>query len=339
MNSKKIEKGKIILLEARVKNLSRHFTSGSIQYKNLYGFHNQIFLITSKKNFILRIASASHRSKEDTLNEIDFLLFLKEKGVSVSAPIKGLDGEYVYAINEDQEKWIVSAFEIAKGKDFRSRSYDTDIRFREAGRMLGKIHKYSKIYSPHNLSRSRRQWYESQHMAKASNLFGKYNHKLKVKFDEFMHQMNQLPQTNDSYGLIHGDYLFSNYFFDGDNITVIDFDECEYSWFVYDIAVCMYYYLLGGDPTKLSSKIEEAEKLFYNLLLGYTKENHIDVRWIANINLFFKLREYVLMSTLLERNNESLNGWKKSFFDGALDRQLNDKPFITVDFVKIYEDV
>ncbi len=51
------------------------------------------------------------------------------------------------------------------------------------------------------------------------------------------------------------------------------------------------------------------------------------------------MREYVLMSTLLERNCEGLKGWNKSFFDGALDRQLNDKPFIRADFVKIYEDI
>jgi len=326
------------VLETRVQNISKYFTDEPIQYNNLYGFHNEIFLITCKKDFILRIASANHRSKEETQSEIDFLLFLKENGVSVSSPLKGLDGEYVYAINEHNEKWIVSAFEIAKGKDFRSRSNDTDIRFYEAGRMLGKIHKYSKIYSPSNPN-PRRQWYESQHLVKASNLFEEYDHQLKVKFDEFIDQMNKLPKTNDSYGLIHGDYLFSNYFFNGNNITVIDFDECEYSWFIYDIAVCMYYYLLGSDPTKVSSKIKEAEKLLYNLLSGYIKENHIDLRWIININLFFKMREYVLMSTLLERNCEGLKGWNKSFFDGALDRQLNDKPFIRADFVKIYEDI
>lgn len=326
------------MLETRVKNLAKYFTNGPIEYKNLHGSHNEIFRITNKKEFILRIASESHRSKQDTLNEIDFLLFLKGKGVSVSAPITGLNGEYVYEVSEDNKKWIVSAFEIAKGEDFRTRSNDTDIRFYEAGRMLGKIHKYSKIFSPSNQT-PRRQWYEGQHIAKASNLFEKYNYKLKVKFDEFMYQMNKLQQTNNSYGLIHGDYLFSNYLFNGDDITVIDFDECEYSWFVYDIAVCMYYYLIGSDPTKLSSKIEEAEKLLYNLISGYTKENHIDVSWITNINLFFKLREYVLMSTLLESKSESLEGWNKSFFDGALDRQLNDKPFIRADFVKIYEDI
>jgi len=94
--------------------------------------------------------------------------------------------------------------------------------------MLGKIHKYSKNYKPQN-TYHRRNWNESQHIAKAGYLFEKNYPQLKVKFDEFTHNMNELPKDINSYGLIHGDYLFSNYLFDHNKITIFDFDECEYS--------------------------------------------------------------------------------------------------------------
>jgi hypothetical protein len=35
----------------------------------------------------------------------------------------------------------------------------------------------------------------------------------------------------------------------------------------------------------------------------------------------------------------SLDRWQKAFFDGALERQLNDKPFIDTDFARVYNNV
>jgi Putative homoserine kinase type II (protein kinase fold) len=326
-----------VMIHDSIYNIASLFVASNIQYKNLYGFHNQVYKIVGDRNFILRIASPIHRSKEETLSEIDFLLFLKERGISLSSPIKGLDGEFVYEINNENEKYIVSAFEIAKGDDFRTR-HDNDTRLNEVGRMLGKLHKYSKLYTPHNIS-MRRKWNESQHLKKAGNLFENTYPELKIKFDEFIAEMNTIPKNYDSYGLIHGDFLFSNYFFDGSNITIIDFDECEYSWFIYDIAVCMYYYLLGGSPSELDTKTQEAERLLYNLLSGYIEENTIDIFWIKNIDLFFRMREFVLLSTISEIPYNCLEGWQKSFFDGAFGRQINNKPFIQADFVKTYNDM
>lgn len=318
----------------KVLDFAKFFSHNNIQCKNLNGFHNQIYLINGDINFILRISSSLHRNKDETLSEIDFLKYLGEKGVSLSQPIEGLDGEYVYEINEDNEKWIVSAYQIAKGNDFRTRGIDDEVRMIEVGRMLGKIHKYSKQYKPQNICQ-RRNWNDGQHIAKAGHIFEKDYPRLKVKFDEFIQKMNKLPKDNNDYGLIHGDFLFSNYFFDGNKITIFDFDECEYSWFIYDIAVCIYYYLLGGNPSELGTKTEEAEELLFNLLTGYLKENTIDEWWIKNIDLFFKMREYVLLSTMSEKPYGNLSGWQKSFFDGALDRQLNDRPFIQADFIKV----
>lgn len=322
-------------VENRIFDIAGLYAVNNMKYKNLYGFHNQVYQITGDTNFILRIASSLHRSKEETLSEIDFLLYLKEKGISLSSPIMGLDGEYVYEISNGNERYIISAFEIAKGNDFRTRGDDNNTRLIEVGCMLGKLHKYSKLYKPHKIG-LRRQWNESQHLLKAGNLFKTNYPELKVKFDKFIFEMNNQPKDNDSYGLIHGDFLFSNYFFDDNNITIIDFDECEYSWFVYDIAVCMYYYLLGGNPSELETKIEEAESILFNLLTGYIEENSIDIRWIKSIDLFFRMREFVLLSTMSEIPYNSLIGWQKSFFDGAYERQMTDKPFIQADYVKVY---
>ncbi|UJX47667.1 phosphotransferase enzyme family protein [Xanthobacter sp. YC-JY1] len=42
--------------------------------------------------------------------------------------------------------------------------------------------------------------------------------------------------TPDSFGLIHADLRLANLLADGDSLTLIDFDDCGFSWFLYDFA-------------------------------------------------------------------------------------------------------
>ncbi|WP_165372779.1 phosphotransferase enzyme family protein [Pengzhenrongella frigida] len=44
------------------------------------------------------------------------------------------------------------------------------------------------------------------------------------------------PRTADTWGLIHADLRPSNIMIDADRLTVIDFDDCGFSWFLYDFA-------------------------------------------------------------------------------------------------------
>lgn len=45
--------------------------------------------------------------------------------------------------------------------------------------------------------------------------------------------------TPDSFGLIHADLRLANLLADGDRLTLIDFDDCGFSWFLYDFAAAV----------------------------------------------------------------------------------------------------
>lgn len=240
----------------------------------------------------------------------------------------------------DDKCYTVSAYQKAKGKDCWSRGIDGKERFKIIGRTLGRMHRLSMLYNCCDAAK-RRQWEENPHLVKARCILRNYNADLSNKFDSYMSLMRRFPKNESSFGLVHGDFLFSNYYFDDDNnIFIFDFDECEYSWFIYDIAVCMYYYLLGSDPTELHEKVEEAEDMFFHIMSGYVLECKLDMDCIKNIDLFFQLRDYVLLSSILERSVErsakNLSAWEKSFVEGAMDRLLGGKPFIQADFERVY---
>ena len=49
-------------------------------------------------------------------------------------------------------------------------------------------------------------------------------------------------QGNDRFGLIHCDLRLANLLIDGDAVKVIDFDDCGFSWFMYDAATPVSFY-------------------------------------------------------------------------------------------------
>ncbi len=326
-----------MITEDQVIQFSKQFVPEVISAENLSGFHNHVFRINGRTGFILRVSLISHRSSDDTMSEIDFLRYLIDNGATIAHPLQGLDGRFVYEFQQDNINSIVSAFSIAKGYDWLNRAPDGDDpnRLHQVGRTIGKIHQLSKSFQPVG-KKLRRQWYQSQHLTQAEAVFQNSNPLLASAYSTYVLAMNQLPKTKESFGLVHGDFLFSNYHADGDTIVVFDFDECEYSWYVYDIAVSMYYYLLGGDPSQLPTKVKEAEELLYSLLSGYLLETKLDRFWVENINLFFQMREFVLLSSILSQSSQPSEGWQKTYIQGAINRQLYNKPFIEADFISVY---
>lgn len=326
-----------MLTETKIASIASLFTNNITSVKNLNGFHNAIYEVSGDITFILRVAEG--KREEQTNSEIDFLRYLHKNLVPVAPPIASLQNKYVYLVVVDGKYYTVSAYQKAKGKDCWSRGIDGNDQFIIIGQTLGRMHRLSMLYNCNKVTK-RRQWDENSHLVKAQCILRNYNTDLSDKFNSYISLMRRFPRKKSSFGLVHGDFLFSNYFFDDDNnIFIFDFDECEYSWFIYDIAVCMYYYLLGADPTELHEKVEEAEDMFFHIMSGYVMEYELDIECLRNIDLFFQLRDYVLLSSILESSANNLSSWSKSFVESATGRLLGGKPFIQVDFERVYKMV
>lgn len=316
-------------------SLAKLYTQEVYSFDAKVGGHNEIDIVKGRRNFVLRITPIAHRNYDDIKSEVDFMIYLKENGVRIAAPLSGLDSEYVYQVQFNDAQWVLAAFELAVGEDFMMR-VETPERFVQIGKTLGQIHRLSKSYKPRSL-KPRRQWYQNQHIVKAPEIFYNYDKELCRIFDKYMTMMMDLPKNEEVFGLIHGDYLLSNYFFSGNEITVFDFDDCEYSWYLTDLAVCILFYLIGAEPAGLMSRKKEAEKWFAYLIKGYLAETTISSEQIRNIDLFFKMREYNLLSYNLAIRDKHFSKWQNDLVSGILDRVMNGKPFINIDFSTVFD--
>jgi Ser/Thr protein kinase RdoA (MazF antagonist) len=151
------------------------------------------------------------------------------------------------------------------------------------------------------------------------------------KYRALVEYLRALPKDADSYGLIHQDAHTGNLYVDeAGNITLFDFDDCVYGWFIYDIAMVLFY-AVPFDPSIAPGF---AREFMLHFLRGYRHENKLDDAWLQELPYFLKLREVELYA-IIHRSfdvNAVDDPWAASFMEGRKRRIENDVPFIDLDF-------
>ena len=316
-------------------SLAKRYTSKVDSVELLGESHNTVYKINCDNPFILRITSVRHRSRNELLSELDFILFLHNNNVPVATPMQSFSGDIIIEYVFEDDILFIIAFKMADGMQWCEKKddiYRNDTYYlKSIGISLGKIHKAARNYQILN-NIPRRKYFEGQHLIKAYDIFEKYNAELYKSYKRFMQDLSLLNKNSENFGLTHGDYLMSNYNITIDNkVIVYDFDECEYSWFVSDIAVYMYYYITGPDPLSVESKDHTAIKAILLFMSGYLSENDLPLNELKQLNLFFILRDYVLLSMIIEKGEENYSWWDEKLVKAAVPRILERKSFVDID--------
>lgn len=317
-----------------VRKAVMQYVDSYMEIKDLGGYHNKVYEVkhSDSESIILRFSKSSRRTSEELRGEIGFLNLLLHKGAPVIKPRKSLTGEYV-SLLEQENSFYVTCFERAAGLDWFQLEKNTSRLMINVGKAAGQIHRAAKTKKEHFV---RKSWSDNEYLHVGNSILDKVNPLLTDELRALMKQLQSLPTSSDNFGLIHGDYLFSNYLVDGENVTVIDFDESEYSWYLYDIAVNLYYYTLGGLPKVSEKNVKYAEAILYYFLLGYLKETALEDSFFESLPLFMRLREFkLLISVCRSCYPDRLNEWQQSFVEAATGRILEHRDIVSIDYSAI----
>jgi len=241
------------------------------------------------KSFLLRLTVPYYVDFELIKGEADWINYLADNGIHVPRVIPSLSGKLVEAIEVADSSLAAVAFEKVEGRliDFgNSDEWNTKL-FEKYGKAVGKMHVLTKRYEPQDESFTRMQWYE-QDWFDIDRCLPRSEYIARRKCHDLIRMTHSLPKGRNSYGLIHGDAHPWNLLVHERNIILTDFDFCEYSWFVSDIAVALFYALMA--PTEGMDKISFARCFMQNFMRGYSKENSIEVYWMKHIPTFLRLR-------------------------------------------------
>jgi len=294
------------------------------------GYQNTVYQFEKgEAAYIMRVSDAGRRTKGQIDDEVQWLLFLKENDVQVAAPIRNVHQSYV----EGSQKNYVIAFQKAKGKqvDVYNMSVWNETLFEKWGRLIGKLHRLS---SEKPLALTNRPAWTSDNpdlLGLGKSLESK---EMSVVYKRLLGKLQGFEKKETTFGLIHNDLHQGNFFFDGEDITLFDFDDCAYHWYAYDIAVSFYHAYWQGTSANPAA-VSFGEDFMRDFMAGYKKEHSVDKDILLQIPIFLKIRELFLYALFMEKwNVNALEEWQEYTIHQLRESILKEKPHSDIDFLQ-----
>jgi len=295
---------------------------------------------------VMRISYRPDRPIEMIQAELHFVNYLAEGGVRLSIPVPSVNGNLIEGIPAAGIPFIAVSFVKGRGMRVPDNGYryrkgvPINEYFQNWGQVLGQMHRLAKTYQPQSESVKRPEWHQWEYYSGFP--YGERLPLIQKKYVQLITELHALPKDVDSYGLIHNDFNDGNFTVDYGNgdITVFDFDDCCYIWFMYDLA----YAWEGGIGRVMFRPLGERQdfmdRYMEQVLTGYTRENTLSAEWLARLPLFLRLiqmQELMHYAQYLDEPDEELQAELRyktrcieadipymGFFDGVFNPE---KPF------------
>ncbi|WP_025689147.1 phosphotransferase enzyme family protein [Paenibacillus zanthoxyli] len=285
--------------------------------------------------YILRFTPTEHRSMDLVKGELDWLLYLHCNGLSVSIPVESTKKNLVEYVHVNDSSFIITSFLKAKGElvTYPDCLHDHELYYK-CGASVGKLHALSKAYTPSTQTIQRNEWQYNFYLMNMHKFLPSNQERVILGCTNTISLIKkELPVDAESYGLTHGDIHVGNLRINESGITLFDFDEAQYSWFIDDIVTQLYYlvYVYGGDDGR-ELRESQATRFMEHFMKGYTLENVIDDYWIKKVPLFLLLREIIVYIGMYKNHPDlsQLNQWGKDYIAEAKTRIEHGIPIVDI---------
>ena len=254
-----------------------------------------------ENRYILRISALEDRTEEDYLAETEFVHYLAMHSAPVADVIPSVNGRLVERAEEDGKAVFISLFAYAGGMLMSDNGYryrdgaPLEEYFYSTGKALGAIHRLSRQYRP---AHRRGAFFDKYNMQYIDRLIPDDYAELKQAIARRLETYRTLPTDVEAFGLVHFDFCDGNYHVDMNTgaITVFDFDNCIYCWYMFDLAHVwthgVGWYRHEPDPEK---RMECMGHYFGKILEGYRSETDVSAEMLEKLPLFIDMTiiEYV----------------------------------------------
>ncbi len=304
------------------------------QIQLLDSFESFIFEFEKNgKPLILRLSHSIRRSKNMILGEVDWINYLAGNGLGVAQALPSPGDELVELIEDGHGgQFLATTFEKAPGGSAWQMGQWNERLFENYGRFIGRMHILSTRYKCPNAAWKRPEW-DDPDMFEISDWLPEDEPLVCQRAEEILRYLRSLPKDAGSYGLVHQDAHGGNFFVDETGrITLFDFDDCVYSWFVYDIAMVLFYAITNQEDPEGFGK-----QFWSQFWSGYRAEFDLDPLWLAQIRFFMKLREvdlYAVIHRSYDVDNMA-DSWARRFMAGRREKIENELRYVNIDFAAL----
>jgi Ser/Thr protein kinase RdoA (MazF antagonist) len=201
------------------------------------GLNDTYLLVTNKNRYIVRAYRAGWRSQSAIQCELELLLHLARREVSVAVPIRAEDGTLFWSVSAPEGLRHLVLFSYANGSRVPWQSGDDAHKI---GRVAGAIHCASDDF----VSAYSRPAIDVEYLFEAPVVSIKPYLAHRPHDQEFLESFarslrDRIAGTDAlDFGVCHGDYGPKNIHADDHGrLTVFDFDLCGPGWRAYDLAL------------------------------------------------------------------------------------------------------
>lgn len=181
----------------------------------------------------LRLSPVSEKMESNLKGELEFLCYLQAKGYPAATPVSSNSGHLVIAIDSAWGKYYASVFQGVDGIPLEEMDFSDHILFKY-GQALGQLHVLSAEYCP-----VVRKWTYLDVLSWIESVLKEYRapDKMRTELDGVRQALNELPQTSETFGLVHYDFEPDNVFWNETRkcCAAIDFEDSMYHFFLVDL--------------------------------------------------------------------------------------------------------
>lgn len=232
------------------------------------GVGDTYLIQSSGQRFILRVYRGSHRSLSQINAEIEILTALKKATVPVSYPLADLQGNYIQQLEAAEGLRPAVLFTYAPGMTVNKLN---DAQLKNLGRAMAAFHNVSA-----SVKLKEERWEYN-----LTTIFDEPLQRLQPAFasipaeyewwqnavQQAKSELTQLHLSDFSVGYCQYDFLPKNFHFEGDAITLFDFDFLGRGWLVNDIMTFWTHLCLDVHFGRITQA--EADRSYQLLLTAY----------------------------------------------------------------------
>ncbi|GLQ09952.1 aminoglycoside phosphotransferase [Devosia yakushimensis] len=211
---------------------------------------NQTFLVETERRgrFTLRIHRPGYQSRPAIESELAWMAALRrDTDVPIPEPLPGADGRLLQSFETDEEEARHAVlFRFVQGSEPSPDSNMGEL-FLTLGRYAAQLHLHAMQWQ--RPAGFERQVWQAATILDADGLWGDWrvapgvDKAIRSILDRadaaLWRRLGEYGLAEDRFGLIHADMRLGNLLVDGPGITLIDFDDSGFCWFVYDFAAAI----------------------------------------------------------------------------------------------------
>lgn len=246
---------------------------------------------------VLRIHRLGYRSTANLLGELQWLEALAEAGINVPRAIATATGELVAVIEEDNalNPRLCDLLSWVEGEQIGTieglwplSEAEMNENFLIAGQLAAEVHNHGASWPrPAGFVRP---------VMDAEGLIGHAGYlgdplALEALSEEqaailatakarIFEALDRFGKGSDRYGLVHGDFLPENLLQANGKLSLVDFDDCGFGWYMMDMATALFFLL--GEP-----QFDAVSNAFVD---GYRSRRPLPDDHLAMLPLFFLAR-------------------------------------------------